>query len=245
MALTRWQSTIVDERGNVQPGAVLTIRNESDQSLAQVYESPGDTQPYPLGTVVANASGYAYFYAKGGLYRIQSQDLNIDWRHVALGSAQAADVVQTTGQSEDAVMSQKAATDAFAQLAGGEAADFAAMPMVSGSPIIERGSNANGEYVRFADGTQICTHTAQAVLQNSSNIGVSWRFPADFLDVPSCGMSVNSYNLAVIKALMSGCYGNSTTGVTASLVRLPGAPAFTVQDAETITMRMSSVGRYV
>ena len=30
---------------------------------------------------------------------------------------------------------------------------------LSGGNIIERGSNANGEYVRFADGTQICRGT--------------------------------------------------------------------------------------
>ncbi|ETU80520.1 hypothetical protein Q094_06066, partial [Pseudomonas aeruginosa PS42] len=29
--------------------------------------------------------------------------------------------------------------------------------------IIERGSNANGEYVRFADGTQICTNSNRAI----------------------------------------------------------------------------------
>ena len=32
--------------------------------------------------------------------------------------------------------------------------------------IIERGSNANGEYVRFADGTQICTNSNNAIATN-------------------------------------------------------------------------------
>lgn len=89
--LSRWQSTIVDAQGNVQPGAVLTIRHESDQSLAQVYMSPSDQQPYPLGQVPADSSGFAYFYAPGGLYRIQSVALGIDWRHVPLGDLQGMD----------------------------------------------------------------------------------------------------------------------------------------------------------
>lgn len=89
--LSRWQSTIVDAQGNVQPGAVLTIRNESDQSLATVYMSPSELQPYPQGQVPADAAGYAYFYARGGLYRIQSVALGIDWRHVPLGDLQGMD----------------------------------------------------------------------------------------------------------------------------------------------------------
>ena len=34
--------------------------------------------------------------------------------------------------------------------------NFSTMPKISSSPIIESGSNANGYWVRFADGTQIC-----------------------------------------------------------------------------------------
>lgn len=57
--------------------------------------------------------------------------------------------------------------------------------------IIERGSNANGEYVRFADGTQICmrrsdeavTATAQGNL--FSGVLATWTFPAVFSEVLS------------------------------------------------------------
>ena len=42
--------------------------------------------------------------------------------------------------------------------------------------IIERGSNANGEYVRFADGTQICTHRQMS----SSSSNATWTYPAEF-----------------------------------------------------------------
>ena len=53
--------------------------------------------------------------------------------------------------------------------------------------IVERGSNANGDYVRFADGTQICqavlTSTAVStasggLFTNATEIG--WTFPANF-----------------------------------------------------------------
>lgn len=48
--------------------------------------------------------------------------------------------------------------------------------------VIEHGSNANGRYVRFADGTQICTFEAAV---NVQTIGYQpFDFPADFIDTP-------------------------------------------------------------
>jgi hypothetical protein len=50
--------------------------------------------------------------------------------------------------------------------------------------LIERGSNANGEYVRFADGTQICTNQA---FQTSDTADTPWTYPASFLYPASPG----------------------------------------------------------
>src|SRR5690554_1459059 len=98
--LSRWQSTIVDAKGNVQPGAVLRVRNEADQSLALVHQANNDLQPYPLGYVTANANGFAYFYAAPGRYRIQSVDLDIDWRDVEIGGmAVARAALESSGMS--------------------------------------------------------------------------------------------------------------------------------------------------
>lgn len=47
--------------------------------------------------------------------------------------------------------------------------------------VIERGANANGTYVRFADGTQICTHSRNT----SATQNVTWDFPAAFTVVPA------------------------------------------------------------
>jgi hypothetical protein len=45
--------------------------------------------------------------------------------------------------------------------------------------VIERGSNANGRYVRFADGTQICT----ANLTSNGAADTVWTYPAAFVGV--------------------------------------------------------------
>lgn len=68
---------------------------------------------------------------------------------------------------------------------------------------IERGSNANGEYVRFADGTQICTcsmsnvvgpiTTAEGAIWRSAEY--AWTFPASF---------VTTANLAVHASTRAG-----------------------------------------
>lgn len=47
--------------------------------------------------------------------------------------------------------------------------------------IIQRGTGANGEFVRYADGTQICTHA----LAGSTTAAVTWTYPAAFIAVPS------------------------------------------------------------
>lgn len=56
--------------------------------------------------------------------------------------------------------------------------------------VIERGSNANGEYVRFADGTQICwSRTATSADNSEAHTGTYrgsglWTFPAVFSSIP-------------------------------------------------------------
>lgn len=69
--------------------------------------------------------------------------------------------------------------------------------------IIERGSNANGEYVKFADGTMICTHAI--TFTNVAEFGdgtrtnpyrsdvENWIFPVIFSSAPNvtCSASVN------------------------------------------------------
>ncbi len=57
--------------------------------------------------------------------------------------------------------------------------------------LLERGSNANGEFVRFADGTLICTRTNLSAANASTAVGslfasanIAWTFPAAFAAAP-------------------------------------------------------------
>lgn len=75
--------------------------------------------------------------------------------------------------------------------------------------VIERGSNANGYYTRFADGTQICFGS----VLTSTSAGVSWTFPATFSVAPqfvigsantTSGRVVNVNTLTTTSAVADG-----------------------------------------
>jgi hypothetical protein len=63
--------------------------------------------------------------------------------------------------------------------------------------IIESGSNANGEFVKYADGTMICTGSPGSTATTNSAGGsiyngtISWTFPATFSSEPT-GASIAS-----------------------------------------------------
>ncbi|QUS36081.1 DUF2793 domain-containing protein [Falsirhodobacter algicola] len=93
--------------------------------------------------------------------------------------------------------------------------------------LMEKGSNANGEYVRLADGMQICTSptltfgavtTAQGTLYRSGDS--TWTFPAEFASADKICVSGQSSNSA---RWMSG----NLPGTTSVVLRLMAATSFT------------------
>ena len=100
MALARWQGTIVDNVGNIQPRASVTVRREVIGSpLASLF---GDRDGLvPTGNpITADADGYAFFHVAGGAYRITASlgGFAREWRYVAIGLAAESDSL-TTGIS--------------------------------------------------------------------------------------------------------------------------------------------------
>jgi hypothetical protein len=87
---------------------------------------------------------------------------------------------------------------------------------VPSGAIIERGSNANGEYVRFADGTQICTGALDSgdVSQTSGSLFVNnggvipWTYPVAFSTPPTILGAQSGSSTRWI----SGVSRNSTSG---------------------------------
>jgi len=109
----------------------------------------------------------------------------------------------------------------YAEIAGGADANFTAMPQVGGDPIVESGSNADGEFTKWADGTQITSQQFllggttgatvngfYAVDQNSEN------FPVSFLSTPKISTSVASNLTDLTYAIVTSDNGLAPTTST-------------------------------
>ena len=57
---------------------------------------------------------------------------------------------------------------------------FEAMPVSDGAPIVESGSNADGEWTRWADGTQTCGYVDGAAPVVAPAEGRNWTYPAAY-----------------------------------------------------------------
>ena len=100
MTLARWQATILDSAGNIQPGALIEVRREgAGGTLVSLYgDRDGVT---PIGNPFeAGADGLAGFHVPGGAYRITATKGTFTqvWRYVAIGLAAESDSL-TTGIS--------------------------------------------------------------------------------------------------------------------------------------------------
>jgi hypothetical protein len=93
MALARWQRTIVDNAGNILPGAQITVRREVPGApLAVLYSDRDGTTP--LGNPFQAApDGFAFFFTAGGPLRIDvvSGSFSRSLRYVPIGLAAERD----------------------------------------------------------------------------------------------------------------------------------------------------------
>ncbi len=104
--------------------------------------------------------------------------------------------------------------------------------------IIEQGSNRNGEYTRFADGTQICTRSVQITVSRMTPEGNgytaklgSWSFPAQFSD--------NNYGRS---GSAQGAWISFTKGTQRS--SQPWLSAWTDKTGTTAYIFLMAVGRW-
>ena len=219
MALAHFQRTFTDASGNIKPGLSVTVRRESDNGLAALFADAGSVTPKsnPFNT---DANGYGSFYVTDGRYRIQATD--IDWRDTDI-------FISPTF---------------YAQLAGGPLANFTAMPQVGGDPIVESGSNADGEWTRWSDGTQICHFNQTVTDQSISNAYGSlyqdtraWTFPVTFIVAPAANCGAGKFGTS---ASWSGTNGlPSTTSVSLRFWDIQSGPTGTA-----MVISSSAIGRW-
>ncbi|AOA04627.1 hypothetical protein [Pseudomonas sp. TMW 2.1634] len=120
-----------------------------------------------------------------------------------------------------------------------------ALGLVSNGALLEFGSNANGDYARFASGVQICWRTSIAPeLVNSSNIGATWNFPMPFLAgaLPNIMVNFASGELAVRK-LFNGP-GAAVRSPFTCLASVWSQGAFGHADLDGVSFSLVAIGRW-
>lgn len=109
--------------------------------------------------------------------------------------------------------------------------------------VAERGSNSNGEYTRFPDGTQICWGAVGGP-SSSPNTGqeLSWTYPIAFSASPSV-----MFNGGVVTSQTTGIAAQMTSG----LPHVPGVSSvrihlwnFTGITVGGTAVRLAAVGRW-
>src|SRR5690625_306563 len=86
--LAVWQRTIVDEEGNVVPGAEVEVRREDTGQLAEIFSDREGVTPLP-NPFSSFSNGFARFYVESGAYRVVATGAGATntWRFVPLGTA--------------------------------------------------------------------------------------------------------------------------------------------------------------
>lgn len=111
--------------------------------------------------------------------------------------------------------------------------------------IIERGSNANGEYVKFADGTLICTTIIACSGNVSLPLGSLYTTPSTVLTFPASFVGYDSYSLSGNeKGGVGNCFftradGASETSTSCSFKGVRGAAAYYIP-----TFALTAIGRW-
>ena len=164
-----------------------------------------------LGAIVSNNSGatqpdntFAYMWwadtTVGKLKQRNAADsawINIltlagikgsDIANTPAGNVAATDVQAAIDELDADISTNTSDILDRAKLAGGASANFTAMPQVGGDPIVESGSNADGEWTRYADGTQIARFIATTSGATTISVGnlfftalTSFSFPLPFI----------------------------------------------------------------
>ena len=183
MSFREITGSIASITGDPTPGArFLVIPNDF------VFSSGADTMVLAdAKTVIADGSGNVSFTLHEGTYQIvyqtsrgaQSRGLTVD----SEGPWTLGRLVGMPSQFTPAL-----ATQIFAAAAAAEAARDEAQAISGIEDAITSGSNSNGKFVRYADGTQICTGT----VSTSTSENTQWTYPAEFSEGPVVFANVNT-----------------------------------------------------
>lgn len=117
-----------------------------------------------------------------------------------------------------------------------------------GDPVVESGSNTDGEWTRWAEGTQLCTGSRTLAYVASNTIQNDWPFPVAFTGFMRVIHQPDSVNLSQNTAPsleeigLVSAQGVTTTSCTLQIRRIAGMTSFLSGD--TGVTRALATGRW-
>jgi hypothetical protein len=103
---------------------------------------------------------------------------------------------------------------------------FDRMPDIAGDPIVESGSNADGDWTRWADGTQSVTNE----LGISGSNTTTWTFPISFVTAPvvmGMGQASGSVVVHTVQSTTTVSVGiNAWDAIASSVTRITNTGLF-------------------
>lgn len=111
--------------------------------------------------------------------------------------------------------------------------------------LIEGGSNANGRYVRLADGTQICRHLMTVAYSSAGVMTGTWTFPATFSAAPTVIPTLaDTASATPVENELAGLRVQTFT-TSSVIVRLPRISGMTnFAPGDTATVMVEATGRW-
>jgi hypothetical protein len=118
---------------------------------------------------------------------------------------------------------------------------FDRMPDIAGDPIVESGSNADGEYTKFADGTQVSIGTVQ--IPDNNNGGTSFNLASAFINA-SYSLTANADGVASSGLNASRVAEIEVVTVSSIRLKLLVHTAGTVLNTANLFCRYIAIGRW-
>lgn len=127
-----------------------------------------------------------------------------------------------------------------ASLTGGQSFLLSEIGKIPENNLLSRGSNGDGEWIRLADGTQICWRTNLSVTNSStasgsifrSSTNATWTFPQAFIIAPSVSVDCDS----------GDAWGTSATAATTTAVTVRAFSGISI--ATSLNLRATAIGRW-
>lgn len=111
--------------------------------------------------------------------------------------------------------------------------------------VMQSGSTGNGSFVRFADGTQICSHVVTLSWNANNTVTTTWTFPQPFAATPFVGLAAPNAGSSYVgcTAAEFGLFRQGGNELTASLVLTGLVPLSS--SARVLDARVMAQGRWV